>query len=217
MSKTAPHGQLCIWTDTDPDEHLEADFNIWYDTEHMQERIAIPGFRYARRFRANDGGPRPYLALYITDTLDVFRSEPYQHAFTHQTSWSLACFSRMRDTQRRVGELVLETGNGEGAQLALFVLPREAAEASEWQTLFKAGVQVPGVHAVRLFYTAPSLSGPLSAAKDSAAAQPTADALVLIEGSDPAATRTVAEWLAQKAGLAKAEVRTFDLLWRIGA
>ena len=120
MSTSQPQGQLCIWTDTDPDPVQEADFNAWYDREHMQERVAIPGFRYARRFKATDGGPRRYLALYVTETLDVFRSDAYQRAFTQQTPWSLDNFARMTSTQRRVGELTLETGDGEGACLALF-------------------------------------------------------------------------------------------------
>lgn len=116
-----PHGQLCVWTDIDPAH--EADFNAWYDREHMQERVAIPGFTHARRFRATDGGPRRYLALYVTDALDVFRGDAYRRAFTQQTAWSLANFERMTGTQRRVGELTIEAGDGEGAHLALFVLP----------------------------------------------------------------------------------------------
>ncbi|MBN3800565.1 DUF4286 family protein [Burkholderia sp. Ac-20392] len=113
-----PHGQLCVWTDIDPAH--EADFNAWYDREHMQERVAIPGFTHARRFRATDRGPRKYLALYVTDALDVFHGDAYRRAFTQQTAWSLANFERMTGTQRRVGELTIEAGDGEGAHLALF-------------------------------------------------------------------------------------------------
>ncbi|OXH89828.1 hypothetical protein CA831_12465, partial [Burkholderia multivorans] len=105
-----PHGQLCVWTDIDPAH--EADFNAWYDREHMQERVAIPGFTHARRFRATDRGPRKYLALYVTDTLDVFRGDAYRRAFAQQTAWSLANFERMTGTQRRVGELTIEAGDG---------------------------------------------------------------------------------------------------------
>ncbi|MDO8419583.1 MAG: hypothetical protein Q7S90_06050, partial [Rubrivivax sp.] len=114
-------GLLCIWTDIDPVHEL--DFNRWYDREHMQERVAIPGFQNARRFGAEGPCPRPYLALYFTDNLDVFRSEPYAKAFANQTSWSLENFKRMRGTQRRVGRLSMEAGAGEGGALAVFVVP----------------------------------------------------------------------------------------------
>ncbi|MBZ4241414.1 hypothetical protein LAN32_23575, partial [Mycobacterium tuberculosis] len=67
----------------------------------------------------------------------------------------------------------------------------------------------PGIHAARLFRTAPELSAPIGA---DAAARPAADALVLIEGSDAAATRRVAATLA-----GHDDVRTFDLMWRAAA
>ncbi|MBU9517092.1 hypothetical protein KTE45_01310 [Burkholderia multivorans] len=202
-----PHGQLCVWTDIDPAH--EADFNAWYDREHMQERVAIPGFTHARRFRATDRGPRKYLALYVTDTLDVFRGDAYRRAFAQQTAWSLANFERMTGTQRRVGELTIEAGDGEGAHLALFVLPPERIDVAQLRARFDAALREPGVHAARLFRTTPELSAPIGA---DAAARPAADALVLIEGSDAAAARRVAVALA-----GHDEVRTFELLWRAAA
>ncbi|MBJ9624252.1 hypothetical protein QZN06_05720 [Burkholderia multivorans] len=202
-----PHGQLCVWTDIDPAH--EADFNAWYDREHMQERVAIPGFTHARRFRATDRGPRKYLALYVTDTLDVFRGDAYRRAFAQQTAWSLANFERMTGTQRRVGELTIEAGDGEGAHLALFVLPPERIDVAQLRARFDAALREPGVHAARLFRTTPELSAPIGA---DAAARPAADALVLIEGSDAAAARRVAAALAGHDA-----VRTFELLWRAAA
>ncbi|RQQ51047.1 DUF4286 family protein [Burkholderia stagnalis] len=207
MSRTfLPHGQLCVWTDIDPLH--EADFNAWYDREHMQERVAIPGFRYARRFRATDPGPRKYLALYVTDTLDVFRSDAYRHAFTQQTPWSLANFGRMSATQRRVGELTIEAGDGEGVHLAMFVLPPARLDVPLLRERVDAAVREPGIHAARLFRTEPELSAPIG----DPAARPLADALVLIEGSDADAASRVAVELA-----GHDDVRTFDLLWRIAA
>ncbi|KWA38380.1 hypothetical protein WL27_03020 [Burkholderia multivorans] len=202
-----PHGQLCVWTDIDPAH--EADFNAWYDREHMQERVAIPGFTHARRFRATDRGPRKYLALYVTDTLDVFRGDAYRRAFAQQTAWSLANFERMTGTQRRVGELTIEAGDGEGAHLALFVLPPERIDVAQLRARFDAALREPGVHAARLFRTTPELSAPIGA---DAAARPAADALVLIEGSDAKAARRVATALA-----GHDELRTFELLWRAAA
>ncbi|MDN7946610.1 hypothetical protein QZM79_21610 [Burkholderia multivorans] len=202
-----PHGQLCVWTDIDPAH--EADFNAWYDREHMQERVAIPGFTHARRFRATDRGLRKYLALYVTDTLDVFRGDAYRRAFAQQTAWSLANFERMTGTQRRVGELTIEAGDGEGAHLALFVLPPERIDVAQLRARFDAALREPGVHAARLFRTTPELSAPIGA---DAAARPAADALVLVEGSDAAAARRVAVALA-----GHDEVRTFELLWRAAA
>jgi hypothetical protein len=90
------------------------------------------------------------------------------------------------------------------------VLPPERVEAALLKPRFEAGLRQPGIHAARLFCTAPALSVPLTASKE--AALPAADALVLIEGSDAEATRALAKTLADGA-----EVRMFQMLWRISA
>jgi len=41
------NGLLLFMTDIDP--ALEGEFNRWYEEEHLDERMAIPGFITARR------------------------------------------------------------------------------------------------------------------------------------------------------------------------
>ncbi|WP_186040808.1 DUF4286 family protein [Burkholderia gladioli] len=208
-------GQLCIWTDTDP--RTEDDFNAWYDREHMQERVAIPGFSHARRFLASDGATRRYLALYETVSLEVFRSEAYRQAFAQQTEWSLRSFERMRDNQRRVGELAFAAGAGEGGRLALFVAAPAALAGAAWREAASAAAQAtPGVHAVRVFATDASLSAPIATGAGAPGAA-LGDALVLVEGSSAAAAHALATRLAALADVEAANVRTFDLLWRLAA
>lgn len=208
-------GQLCIWTDTDP--RTEDDFNAWYDREHMQERVAIPGFSHARRFLASDGATRRYLALYETVSLDVFRGEAYRQAFAQQTEWSLRSFERMRDNQRRVGELAFAAGAGEGGRLALFVAAPAALAGAAWREAASAAAQAtPGVHAVRVFATDASLSAPIATGAGAPGAA-LGDALVLVEGSSAAAAHALATRLAALADVEAANVRAFDLLWRLAA
>lgn len=208
-------GQLCIWTDTDP--RTEDDFNAWYDREHMQERVAIPGFSHARRFLASDGATRRYLALYETVSLDVFRGEAYRQAFAQQTEWSLRSFERMRDNQRRVGELAFAAGAGEGGRLALFVAAPAALAGAAWREVASAAAQAtPGVHAVRVFATDASLSAPIATGAGAPGAA-LGDALVLVEGSSAAAAHALATRLAALADVEAANVRAFDLLWRLAA
>jgi hypothetical protein len=42
----------------------EAEFNEWYDTEHVPALAAVPGTLSARRFRSDEPGVRRYVALY---------------------------------------------------------------------------------------------------------------------------------------------------------
>src|SRR5687768_15370040 len=50
----------------------EAEFNDWYDKEHIPALAAVPGVLCARRFRGT--GNRKYVALYHLDSPDVVES-----------------------------------------------------------------------------------------------------------------------------------------------
>ena len=52
----------CCWS-SDPPAEFEEEFNAWYDTEHVPERLGIPGFESGLRYVSADR-PRRYLALY---------------------------------------------------------------------------------------------------------------------------------------------------------
>ena len=210
-TSSAPRGQLCIWTDVEPAHEL--DFNRWYDREHMQERVAIPGFQSARRFRAIDPCPRPYLALYDTDDLGVFTSEAYRKAFAQQTEWSLRNFARMRGTQRRVGQLTIEVGDGEGGALALFVVPAGPLEVESVRGLLNDAAAHDHVIRVSLLQTDVALSTPLTA--DAVPAP--ADALVMVESTRPDVASAEAGALADRLHVPRSGVFVFQSLWRLGA
>ncbi|MGN4022019.1 hypothetical protein ACS0Y1_25385, partial [Burkholderia gladioli] len=74
----------------------------------------------------------------------------------------------------------------------------------------------PGVHAVRVFATDASLSAPIATGAGAPGAA-LGDALVLVEGSSAAAAHALATRLATLADVEAANVRAFDLLWRLAA
>ena len=142
-------GLLFVWTNIDP--LYEADFNKWYDREHVEERIAIEGFTVGARYIASRA-PRKYLGLYRTENLGVFTSPAYSKAFAHQTPWSVANFGRMSDAMRRVCAITAESGIGAGSWLAIVRLGRRPAGA-DLATLADLGRTVAtrdGVIATRL-------------------------------------------------------------------
>jgi hypothetical protein len=215
MNIDNPRGLLCIWTDIEAEHEL--DFNRWYDREHMQERVAIPGFQSARRFGAIGACPRPYLALYYTDNLGVFQSEAYRNAFANQTPWSLENFKRMRGTQRRVGRLSLEAGEGEGGALALFVVPENklAEPDVKSQLRQKLAALTKEDHVIRatLLETDATLSAPVTAD----AAPTPSDAVVMVESTRADVARYHAQALSASLGLPADEVYSFQSLWRLGS
>ena len=77
MPKTRGTGLLMAWTDVDPAH--EADFNRWYDEEHIGTLLKVPGFLNAGRYRALRGGPK-YLAMYELEDHNVLRSAAFLDA-----------------------------------------------------------------------------------------------------------------------------------------
>lgn len=213
MAPVAPTfcGQLFIWTDVDPAH--EPDFNRWYDREHMQERMGIPGFLRARRFRSIVACPRRYLALYDTENLAVFRTSEYQKAFAQQTDWSRRNFARMRDTQRRVGELTVDEGKGEGGALALFVFADPDRSGARLAPHFRDIVKRDHVIRASMLETDVDLSAPLSAG----AAPARADKVAMVEATDADAAFDAAAYLARQLAVDVQDggVHGFRSLWRL--
>ncbi len=67
-------GILLVYTDL-ADEKYDEEFNAWYDTEHVPERLGAPGFLGARRWVAKQAETK-YLALYDLDSLDALKPGP---------------------------------------------------------------------------------------------------------------------------------------------
>jgi hypothetical protein len=80
---------------TEPPPAMEEEFNAWYDAEHMPERLAIPGFRSARRWVADCApGEGKYLATYELDSPDVLMSAAYLARFEGATPWTRRCLDK---------------------------------------------------------------------------------------------------------------------------
>jgi hypothetical protein len=74
MAKTRGTGLLMLWTDVDPE--YEAEFNRWYNEEHIERLLTVPGFLSAARYRALKGSPK-YLAMYELEEPSVLRSSAF--------------------------------------------------------------------------------------------------------------------------------------------
>ena len=83
MPKTRGTGLLMAWTDIDPAH--EAEFNRWYDEEHIGRLLSVPGFLSAARYRALRGGPK-YLAMYELEDHNVLRSAAFIDTVRYQPS-----------------------------------------------------------------------------------------------------------------------------------
>ena len=112
----AGKGMLLTSMDIDPAE--EADFNRWYDYEHLEERVAIDGFLEARRYVAHAGSPK-YLCLYSTKTIDVLDSAAYRAKLDNPTDWSKKTMAQFKNMIRAVARITASRGTGRGAVLGI--------------------------------------------------------------------------------------------------
>jgi hypothetical protein len=65
----------------------EAEFNRWYNEEHLAERLAIPGFLSAARYEAVKGGPK-HLAYYELESAAVLETPAYKKVSQNPTPWT---------------------------------------------------------------------------------------------------------------------------------
>ena len=73
---------------------FEAEFNEWYDKEHIPALSAVPGVLCARRFRGGSGNRR-YVALYHLATPEVQESAEWKLA--RQSDWTSRLQPHFRD------------------------------------------------------------------------------------------------------------------------
>lgn len=138
----AVNGMLFVASDVSAAD--EADFNQWYDREHVQERVRIEGFVSGARYVSLQGG-RKYLGLYRTRSLDVFTSDAYRAAFERQTPWSVTNLDRMRNPVRRVCAVEAMTGFGSGSHLSVLPLAGADDRAALAARAVEAGRQLSGL------------------------------------------------------------------------
>ena len=77
MAKKKGTGLLMVWCEV-PDD-VEDEFNRWYNEEHLTERLEIPGYISARRFKLEEGeGVLKYLCIWELEDGSPLKSEEYQ-------------------------------------------------------------------------------------------------------------------------------------------
>ena len=85
MANLKGTGLLMVWCEV-PDD-VEDEFNRWYNEEHIEERLSIPGILSAARYEAVVSGPK-HLAVYELESSDVMTSEAYRKVRSNPTEWS---------------------------------------------------------------------------------------------------------------------------------
>jgi hypothetical protein len=207
-------GKGMLLTSMDVDAADEAEFNRWYDREHLEERVAIPGFLEARRYIAHQASPK-YLSLYSTAEFDVLDSPAYRTALANQTEWSKANINRFKNMIRAVARITISRGTGRGAVLGIIRLRPDATGKDALRAALHDQLDPrdrDGIISMHLMENDPALSKPLT--DNASDSDPGAgDWFVLIDGTNVAAIEAAVTALIAAPELAVVSKGIYRLMW----
>lgn len=97
------------------DDSDRADFEHWHTTEHIPERVNVPGFMRGRRYVALDNQiPPQYFILYEGSEVEVFAAPAYLDRLDAPTPWTQAVSRNMTLTLRTACTVTHTQGQGTG-------------------------------------------------------------------------------------------------------
>lgn len=100
---------VAMWWDVAPE--VRAEWEDWHSSEHMPERLAIPGFLRGTRWVALSGAPS-YFVLYEVAGLATLTGGAYLERLNNPTAWSRKMMPHHRNMVRSL--CVLREGYGGG-------------------------------------------------------------------------------------------------------
>lgn len=211
-------GKGMLLTSMDIDPKHEADFNRWYDREHLIERVAIDGFLEARRYIAHQGSPK-YLCLYSTETFEVLDSPAYRTVLMNPTEWSKTNLARFKNMIRTIARITVSRGQGRGAALGIVRLRPAAGSHDRLRATLRERLdpeKLDGIIAMHLIESDPALSKPLT--DDPPVSDPGAgDWFVLIDATNVNAVSEAMAALFTASGMLEGGMRissgSYQLMW----
>ncbi|MBL9209611.1 MAG: hypothetical protein JNL92_04035 [Opitutaceae bacterium] len=185
-------GVIAIWHNLQ--DTVRAEFYEWHNREHMPERLAVPGFRRGRRYRALEGGP-DYFNLYETADVGVLSSPAYLARLNAPTDWTRRVVPGFRDVARSLCRVRASLSVGLGGvmltqRFAVADTERERVAARLADDVLPALAARPGITGAHLCLAEEALSSVAtveSVARGTPTLVPTW--IVLIEGIDAAHVR----------------------------
>lgn len=118
-------GAVAIWHDIAPE--AREDFYAWHGTEHMPERVGIPGFQRGRRYCAIDADLE-FFNLYEADSPGVLTGPDYLERLENPTPWTLSAVKSFQRVARSLCRVAGSFGAGQGGVVTTwrYDVPQEA-------------------------------------------------------------------------------------------
>ena len=175
-------GLLCVMNDIAP-ACERRDYEAWYQGDHVPDRLGIPGFQHARRYRRLNGPRAEFLTFYETATPEVLCSAPYIKRLAEPTDWTARIMLHFRTMSRSICRVALDEGQrGAGGLLALIAHQEDPSAALEAQ--LAAVLAQPGVTRVRIWRADPTVTVPSPEEKLRPGGDGSFATIIVVEGTN---------------------------------
>lgn len=92
---------------------MDEEFTCWYHREHLSERLELPGFLRARRYRSVDGQPN-YMVVYDCESVETLASVPYLERLANPSAWTQKIMPNFLNMERSACSETWSAGEGTG-------------------------------------------------------------------------------------------------------
>ena len=208
----ASPGILAIFNNVAPGR--EAEFEEWFQHEHLAERIAVPGFLIGRRHEAISGQPR-YFNFYVTQSVAVLRSAAYLGRLDEPTPMTRTVMSEIfKDMIRTVCRRTFRLGAMRGTGVVTVRFGEHPAE-----TVLRAAIETlmrdKAVACGEIWQAADALEFPVSMEERLRGGDRKIEACLLVETLRVPDAETIAAALANE--FPRTEIGVYRLLREIRA
>jgi hypothetical protein len=205
-------GILAIFNNVAPGR--EAEFEEWFQHEHLAERIAVPGFLIGRRHEAVSGLPR-YFNFYVTQSAEVLKSAAYLRRLDEPTPMTRTVMSEIfKDMIRTVCRRTFRLGAMRGTAVVTVRFGQRPAESTLEATVERL-MRDKAVACGEVWLAADALEFPVSLEERLRGGDRKIEACLLIETLRVPEAEKIAAALAVE--FPKTEVGVYRLLCEIRA
>lgn len=191
-------GVLAIWNGMKPGH--DAAFLRWHVSEHIPERLSVPGFLRGRRYAAVSAQPR-YFNFYEVASPEVLKSEAYLARLDDPSEWTRSVVPNFTDTSRTLCSVVRSHGHGVSGFICALAL---TTPADGMTAIFDNLTAADDVTAVHLLDEAEGKATATAESRMRSAPDQTAAGILLVEGVDREALDGAVSNLASDQAIADA-------------
>ncbi|HEY6702043.1 MAG TPA: hypothetical protein VI137_14750 [Pseudolabrys sp.] len=192
----------------------EAEFEAWFQGEHLLERLAVPGFLFGRRHQAISGSSA-YFNFYLVESPDVLTSKPYLERLDNPTPMTRKIMSEVFiNVSRTLCRRTLRRGGFRGAFVVTARFLDDAPDAATLARLVEDLVQDTAVAACEIWDAVDPAGQPVSMEEKLRGGDKKIRACLMVDTLRQADAEKVGADLSRQ--FSRADVGVFRVLCQLG-